>query len=280
LGIDSPVKILHISNMKGFWETHWASRSKVDFCTQNGLVRCEADWCWDVSEFKDFDLWIALDGRGELEIDGDLHTVAPGFSVCFQPGPRVVHGQHDADQPLQVFYCHFELVPTRGATLPSAFAPHPVTLPADPLLWSTIQELTALLDRGNRASLAQTLLWQLLLRLENADSIVESSPEERVRVLIRQIRESPATAYNVDGLARQAGLSAGHFRRIFRKLAGESPVQFILNQRIQRACFYLTETHLPIQRIATTVGYADVYFFSRQFKERMGQSPSAFRRRA
>lgn len=134
-----------------------------------------------------------------------------------------------------------------------------------------------MLDHGNRASLAQTLLWQLLLRRENADSVLESSPEERVRVLIRQIRESPATAYSVDQLARQAGLSAGHFRRIFRKLAGESPVQFILDQRIRRACFYLTETHLSIQRIATTVGYADVYFFSRQFKERTGMSPSVFR---
>jgi AraC-like DNA-binding protein len=264
--------------MKGFWETQWSSRSKVEFTGLNGLVRCEPDWCWDVSEFKDFDLWIVLDGRGELEIDGNLHVVAPGFSVCFPPGPHVVHGRHDPDQPLQVFYCHFTLLSARNPGRSQGPVPHPVTLPADPLLWSTIQELTALLDRGKQSGLAETLFWQLLLRQENADSVVESSPEERVRVLIRQIRESPATAYNVDRLARQAGLSSGHFRRIFRNQAGISPVQFILEQRIKRACFYLTETHLPIQRIATTVGYADVYFFSRQFKERMGISPSAFRR--
>lgn len=266
--------------MVRFWEGHWSNRSRLNIYELNGLVRCEPDWCWDVSGFKDFDLWIALDGRGELKIDGTLHDVSPGFSVCFSPGPYAVHGRHDTDNPLQVFYCHFDFTGSRRQALPRPPIPHPVRLPADPLMWNSIQELTALLDRGTSSFLAETLLWQLLLRLETADVANDSSPEERVRALIRQIRESPASAYAVEQLAMQAGLSAGHFRRIFRKLAGESPVQFILNQRIRRACFYLTETHLPIQRIATTVGYADVYFFSRQFKERTGKSPSAFRRQA
>jgi transcriptional regulator GlxA family with amidase domain len=163
--------------------------------------------------------------------------------------------------------------------MPSDPLRNATVLPADRLLWSTVNALAAYLDTNREPQLQEILLWQLLLRYERSTGGAVSNPEERVRTLIRQIREVPAATYSVDQLAREAGLSAGHFRRVFNRLAAQSPVQYILNCRIERACYFLSETRLSIQEIASVTGYADVYFFSRQFKERTGLSPSAYRRK-
>jgi AraC-like DNA-binding protein len=260
-----------------FWEKHWKDGSKLVFGKQYGQVRCEPDWCWDIEEFKDYDFWTVLDGEGEMAIDGITHPVGQGFTVCFPPGKCTIHARHDPARPLKVFYCHFEIQPLPGVAVARAPRPDPVIVNSDELRWSTLQELTTCLDTGRDPVLRENLLWQLLLRFEHPARGVSASPRERVGAIVRQIRESPGAAQTAAKLARQAGLSAGHFTRVFRSVTGESPIQYILSCRIERACYYLRETRLPIQQIASATGYADVYFFSRQFKEKTGVSPSRFR---
>lgn len=261
-----------------FWETTYKRRISLQTGQNHGLVRCEPDWCWDLREFKDFDLWIALDGSGEISFNQVQYPVTAGFTVCFPPGRWDVHARHDPEKPLRVFFCHFDLKVPPGANMPPVPEPDPALLQPDGLLWGTVRELADCLDTGHSPVLRENLLWQLLLRRERREHVNESSPEERVKSLIREIRESPAMARSIDQLARQAAMSTGHFRRLFRRLTGKSPVQFILDCRIDRAGYYLRETRLPVNRVATVVGYADVYFFSRQFKERTGLSPSVYRK--
>lgn len=265
--------------MSRFWETQWRSGTKLILGNQYGLVQCEPDWCWDMDKFEDYDYWTVLEGEGEMTIGDVGHAIGAGFSICFTPGSRRVHARHDPARPLKVFYCHFDVQSPAGIAVTRPPIPEPFLVNLDELRRSTLQELTACLDSGRDPALRENLLWQLLLRSERPSPGSASSPDERVRVLVRQIREAPGTAHTVDKLARQAGLSAGHFTRVFRAMTGESPIQYILSRRIERACYYLRETRLPIQQIATATGYADVYFFSRQFKERMGMSPSRFRAR-
>ena len=264
--------------MTHFWERCWKERVGLQFRQRQKLVRCEAEWCWETSRFTDFDLWIALEGSGEMDIDDVRYPVTAGFTVCFPPGDRKVCARHDPKQPLQVFYGHFALETPDRIRLPGVPPPEPVHLNTDSLLWGTVRELADSSDASSSSVFQENLFWQLLLRCERMESVHDSSPEERLRALIREIRESPAMPRNIDQLARRAFMSTGHFRRVFRHLTGKSPIAFILDCRIDRAAYYLKETRLPIQRVAATVGYADIYFFSRQFKERTGRSPSAYRR--
>ena len=78
-------------------------------------------------------------------------------------------------------------------------------------------------------------------------------------------------------LACSAGYSTAHFARVFRATMGESPQTFIVKARLQRAQRILTDSSLPVGEIATMLGYPDAYFFSRQFKAKVGRSPSEFR---
>ena len=80
-------------------------------------------------------------------------------------------------------------------------------------------------------------------------------------------------------LAAQLNLSYANFRRLFKNYTGFSPKQYALHLCLQRAAQQLAQTRLPISRVAETVGFDSIFYFSRYFKEKMGMSPLAYRRR-
>ena len=78
-------------------------------------------------------------------------------------------------------------------------------------------------------------------------------------------------------LAELVGLSAFHFARAFRQSAGVSPHRFLLESRIARVKQLLVETDLPISQIAILAGFGDQSHCARQFRKRVGITPSRFR---
>jgi transcriptional regulator GlxA family with amidase domain len=57
-----------------------------------------------------------------------------------------------------------------------------------------------------------------------------------------------------------------------------SPGNFVVQARVQRAQQLALETDMSMSQIAEALGYSDVHFFSRQFKQWAGQSPGSMRR--
>lgn len=83
----------------------------------------------------------------------------------------------------------------------------------------------------------------------------------------------------VSELAKMAGLSAGHFTRVFKATFGTSPIDWLRRERISQAKRRLVESESSIKEIAEQVGYPDRFFFSKDFKSHTGLSPRAFRQR-
>lgn len=79
-------------------------------------------------------------------------------------------------------------------------------------------------------------------------------------------------------LAADLGISESTFRRRFREATGASPHAFVLQCKAAEARRLLGESDLPIKAIADRLGYRDVYFFSRQFRQLTGVPPGAYRR--
>ena len=79
-------------------------------------------------------------------------------------------------------------------------------------------------------------------------------------------------------LAARLGLSADYFTRLFRKTYGLSPRAWIVRERVRMAAARLLESNLNISEVAGEFGYQNIFFFSRQFKQVMGQSPNHYRR--
>ncbi|WMT43439.1 helix-turn-helix transcriptional regulator [Paenibacillus sp. D2_2] len=63
----------------------------------------------------------------------------------------------------------------------------------------------------------------------------------------------------------------------FQKDLGDSPVNYLINRRIEGAKRLLADSDIPVHEIAARVGYSNDKYFSMLFKKVTGQTPSAFR---
>ncbi len=78
--------------------------------------------------------------------------------------------------------------------------------------------------------------------------------------------------------AAKAHVSVRHFIRVFKEKYRETPASYIIQLRVRHAARLLRRTSLDITTVALNSGYASPSLFSRQFRSRMGVSPSEFRR--
>ena len=84
-------------------------------------------------------------------------------------------------------------------------------------------------------------------------------------------------ALDVKALARAARLSPAHFSREFRRAFGESPHQYLLTRRLERAAALLRTTDRSVADVCVTVGLRSVGSFTTSFGRAFGRSPTAYR---
>jgi AraC-like DNA-binding protein len=82
---------------------------------------------------------------------------------------------------------------------------------------------------------------------------------------------------DVPSLARAAYLSPAHFSREFRRAFGETPHQYLLTRRLERAAAMLRNTDRSVADICLTVGLRSVGSFTTSFRRVYGISPTAYR---
>jgi AraC-like DNA-binding protein len=82
---------------------------------------------------------------------------------------------------------------------------------------------------------------------------------------------------DVHVLARAARLSPAHFSREFRRTFGETPHQYLLTRRLERAAALLRNTDRSVADICFTVGLRSIGSFTTSFGRAFGVSPTAYR---
>jgi AraC-like DNA-binding protein len=101
---------------------------------------------------------------------------------------------------------------------------------------------------------------------------------------LRRVRDRMDREYDqpldVEALARDAHMSAGHFSRQFRLAYGESPYGYLMTRRIERAMALLRRGDLSVTEVCFEVGCSSLGTFSSRFTELVGMPPSAYRQQA
>ncbi len=95
---------------------------------------------------------------------------------------------------------------------------------------------------------------------------------------LAKMEQDYAGTVSIAELAASVNLSERHFRRLFEDICHESPATYLMNLRIKEAERLLIMTTQSITEIASTCGFYDCNYFSRLFRQRFGQSPSAYRK--
>jgi AraC-like DNA-binding protein len=102
----------------------------------------------------------------------------------------------------------------------------------------------------------------------------------RLRRVRDRIDREYAQPLDVEALARDAHMSAGHLSRQFRLAYGESPYSYLMTRRVERAMALLRRGDLTVTEVCFAVGCSSLGTFSTRFTELVGVPPSTYRRRA
>jgi AraC family transcriptional regulator len=84
----------------------------------------------------------------------------------------------------------------------------------------------------------------------------------------------------VADLASLCGLSSGHLHRAFKQTTGRTVHDYVEDVRLTRAKSLLTTGSMPLKQIAGLLGFKNASGFTMAFQRKVGETPSAFRRRA
>jgi len=237
-----------------------------------------SDWRW-ISERRDhYNLWISLKGQGRIEYGSTCYDVGPWTVFLFPPEQKIRGMVNEPREEVVNFSLHW--LPGPRASLKN----EPLPLGLRLYEVDTAQSLIQLLVRHsvqNDDLAAQQLEWAALSLLalvwREWQSPVKSQADRWIEKQIEQILSGGDLFRTTSELAAEAGLSRAHYSRCFSRITSISPNRFLLEQRVRRACNLLRQRDWTIATVAEKVGYSDVYFFSRQFKRLVGQTPSQYR---
>ncbi|MBB6732549.1 helix-turn-helix domain-containing protein [Cohnella zeiphila] len=242
---------------------------------------CEPGWKWAKREkpLANYDLFYVWSGEGEVVLNDKPYAVGKGSCFLFRPGDHT-SATHQPQKPLVLTYLHFDVAE------PAGLVPEPYRVVDDPI------DFENLLSRYVRLFLVKTfaaeeearlILKQLmihLLRQDRAEPVERKASNqltESIHEVANYIRQHPAANHRVDDLAARAGLSARYFSIKFKELIGTSVQTYMIRSRIERAQHLLLHAGMNVTEVADTLGYRDIFFFSRQFKQYTGKSPSELR---
>jgi len=238
---------------------------------------CEPSWSWHSRPLPDHLLWYVVDGIGRLSLHGHDRDLAPGTAVVFAPGDAPV-AEHDPHRRLLVFGLHFD-TGDPDAVLPG----HCVAIRDQVLVGALARRCDTSCRRGDPLGVRQALLCldQILTVIrEDATTPAPGPADAALDEITRSIRQDPSRRWSVAELADRAALSRAQFTRRFVARTGLSPARYLIDARIDRARQLLTETNMSVTQVATMLGYADLAYFSRQYKRHTGRSPGRARHRA
>jgi AraC-like DNA-binding protein len=250
-----------------------------------GKARCEPAWHWRPQQpLQDYDLWYAVAGKGTMVINGVSFPIRKGSCFLIRPGDTTEATQ-DPDDRLTVIFIHFDITNSAsGRPFDASLLPERYTLVSDTLFIEMLLNRLLQIEYpgGSWQDIEYNLMMkQILLQLYRLQQEEHTSSagkqKQAVARVIGYIREDPGRRMSHREIADHVQLSAEYLGILFKKYTGTSIKQYITDVRLERAMHLLMETPMNVSQVAEALGYANVYLFSKQFKERYGAPPSKYK---
>ena len=110
-----------------------------------------------------------------------------------------------------------------------------------------------------------------------ASAAPTSREAKRVVEAIRFVEADAARPLQLKEMAAAAAMSKYHFLRVFRRLTGMTPHQYLISARLRRAALALASSRRPVLQIALDAGFGDLSTFNSRFRATFGLTPTQYR---
>lgn len=114
---------------------------------------------------------------------------------------------------------------------------------------------------------------------KNSTFELTSSERKLLRLLKRQMRQTPAADYRIEKLVKSTGFNRTKLHQGFYFLFGVHIHVYLVEQRLALAKKLLRKTSLPVKAVATESGFKDEKYFFRFFRRSTSLTPIAYRKR-
>ena len=121
------------------------------------------------------------------------------------------------------------------------------------------------------------ILLAYLLKEDPNVNVTEKYKNNSVAQFTQVLTNDYSEKIYLGDLSSELGVSSSQMRKLFRKVNKTSPREYLIEKRIEKAKRLLEEKTLSITEIGAEVGYDNVNYFSRIFKNKTGLSPSQYR---
>lgn len=155
----------------------------------------------------------------------------------------------------------------------------------DRLILDTLTELFAVQEEklGDIKTVELLIkIWYLMyelsehnMRAEAADSAAHS--RSRLQIMMQYIHTNYPNKITLDDIAGSVSLSKSSVMSLFGKYLHTSPVNYLIEYRLESAAKLLTDTEKSVSAIAADTGFDNVGYFCRKFKSLFGMTPTEFR---
>lgn len=248
---------------------------------------------WDSGPGSDYLLVVPLKGQVEYSAD-DVRGVL-GTSQVLLIDPHKIVSLSGANVELLQLSVSSAVLIQHAISMHLIPSKSTVTFPSNPLtndesLNRLLQSLQKELldDEPGREIVMRAIVEQLLVQILRQHSIARRSDEleiSRVGLLDRRVRKSIELMHSqmdqnlsLKDLAAASYLSTFHFARLFKKITGVTPHNYLAAIRTQKAQLLLANRSLSINAIAAQVGYLSSSHFTKAFRNAIGTTPREFRK--
>jgi AraC family transcriptional regulator len=233
-----------------------------------------------------FSIAAVLEGSFTYRCESGHGLLYPGALMlgnnghCFKCGHE--HGVGDRCVSLNVHEELFgEIAASANAT--SRFRFSVPNLPPSPQALPVIAHMEALAVTASSLrseELALGLIERVIaLMVGGRHTLTAPAGREARRVVeaIRLVEADAAQPIELKAMAKTASMSKYHFLRVFRRLTGVTPHQYLISARLRRAALALASSRRPVLGIALDAGFGDLSTFNKRFRTTFGLTPTQYR---
>ena len=141
------------------------------------------------------------------------------------------------------------------------------------------------LERPGFRLCAKSVLMEMLVRIgrytqqvDEGDAQVSDERQRLIEQAVAFIEQNYSEQLSLEDIATQVYLSPNYFSEVFKESTGVAPWEYVTKMRLDESKELLRNTKRSITDIALSVGFGDSSYYAKVFKERFGQTPSAFRK--
>lgn len=248
---------------------------------------------WQTQATSGYSLLAVLSGQLTYSIDNKPVNVSGSQFALFEPNISIAANAKSAELLFLTFSASLvmqhatamRLIPPKS-TVTFKLGNFSGDQKLDGLFAEFVGELTD--DKPGKEIVMRALAEQVLVHVLRNYAQSRRSEElelSRVGLVDRRIRRSVELMHTqldqdltLKALAAASYLSPFHFARLFKKLTGSTPHNYLAGIRAARAQLLLAETELSVTEIGTRVGYLSASHFTKAFRLATGTTPREFRK--